>query len=127
MKLNVITLAIAATVLGALNANAQTSTTTTVITPPAATIVAPAPPAVVVEKPAVVVEQPPTVVTTPPAAVVVEQPTSSTTVQQNNAGLLGNETHVTTKTTGAGVDCVKRTAQTNTLLGSVTSSNTTCQ
>ena len=101
MKLNVLTLALVATAFGALNANAQT----TVIEQRPATVVVPA----------------------PPAAVVVEPPATSTTVEHNNMGLLGNQTRTTTQTTGAGVDCTKRTVQTNTLLGSTSSSNTTCQ
>src|SRR5689334_15190879 len=107
MKLNVITLALAASAIGALAADAQT------------TVIQQGPPAVVVERPAVV--------TTPPA-VVVEPPATSTTVQHNNLGILGNSTHTTTTTTtGTGVDCTRQTVQTNTLLGSSTNSNTTCQ
>jgi hypothetical protein len=105
MKLNVITLALAATVFGALSANAQT----TVIEQRPATVIAPAP-----------------VVTAPPA-VVVEQPATSTTVEHDNMGLLGNQTRTTTQTTGAGIDCTKQTVHTNTLLGSTSNSNTTCQ
>jgi hypothetical protein len=100
MKLNVITLALAATAFGVLSANAQT----TVIEQRPATVIAPAPP-----------------------AVVVEQPATSTTVEHDNMGLLGNQTRTTTQTTGAGVDCTKQTVHTNTLLGSTTNSNTTCQ
>ena len=105
MKLNVITLALAATAFGVLSANAQT----TIIEQRPATVVAPAP-----------------VVTAPPA-VVVEQPATSTTVEHDNMGLLGNQTRTTTTTTGAGVDCTKQTVRTNTLLGSTSNSNTTCQ
>jgi hypothetical protein len=108
MKLNVITLALAATALGALAAHAQT------------TVIQQGPPPLVVERP-------PVVVTTPPA-VVVEPPATSTTVKHNNLGILGNSTHTTTTTTtGTGVDCTRQTVQTNTLLGSSTNSNTTCQ
>jgi hypothetical protein len=46
MKLNVITLALAATVLGALSANAQTATVIETAPPPV--VVQPAPPAAVV-------------------------------------------------------------------------------
>jgi hypothetical protein len=106
MKLNVITLALAATAFGALSANAQT----TVIEQRPATVIAPAP-----------------VVTAPPAAVVVEPPASSTTVEHDNMGLLGTQTRTTTTTTGAGIDCTKQTVQTNTLLGSTSNTNTTCQ
>jgi hypothetical protein len=42
-------------------------------------------------------------------------------------GLLGNQTRTTTQTTGAGIDCTKQTVQTNTLLGSTSNTNTTCQ
>ena len=104
MKLNVLTLALAATAFGALGANAQTTT-----------IIEQAPPRAVVVEPA------------PPAAVIVEQPTTSTTVERNNMGLLGNSTTTTQQTTGAGIDCTKQTVQTNTLLGSTANSNTTCQ
>lgn len=100
MKLNVITLALVATAFGVLSANAQT----TVIEQRPATVIAPAPP-----------------------AVVVEQPATSTTVEHDNMGLLGNQTRTTTQTTGAGIDCTKQTVHTNTLLGSTTNSNTTCQ
>jgi hypothetical protein len=103
MKLNVITLALAATAFGALSANAQT-----------ATVIETAPPPVVVQP-------------APPAAVVVEPPAQSTTVEHNNMGLLGNQTRTTTQTTGAGIDCTKQTVQTNTLLGSTSNTNTTCQ
>ena len=103
MKLNAVTLALVATAFGALSANAQTR----IIEERPATVVVPAAP--------------------PPAAVVVEPPASSTTVEHDNLGLLGNQTRTTTQTTGAGVDCTKRTVQTNTLLGSTSSSNTTCQ
>ena len=107
MKLNAITLALVATAFGALAANAQT------------TVIQQGPPAVVVEPPAVVAA---------PPAVVVEPPATSTTVQHNNLGILGNSTHTTTTTTtGTGVDCTRQTVQTNTLLGSSTSANTTCQ
>jgi hypothetical protein len=104
MKLNVMTLALAAaTVFGALSANAQTTT-----------VIETAPPPVVVQP-------------APPAAVVVEPPASSTTVEHDNMGLLGNQTRTTTQTTGAGIDCTKQTVQTNTLLGSTSNTNTTCQ
>ena len=104
MKLNVITLALAATVFGAVSANAQT------------TIIEQAPPRAVVVEPA------------PPAAVIVAPPpTTSTTVERNNMGLLGNSTTTTQQTTGAGIDCTKQTVQTNTLLGSTANTNTTCQ
>ena len=104
MKLNVITLALAATAFGALSANAQT------------TIIEQAPPRAVVVEPA------------PPAAVIVAPPPAqSTTVEQNNLGLLGNQTRTTTQTTGAGIDCTRQTVQTNTLLGSSSNTNTTCQ
>ena len=104
MKLNVITLALAATAFGALSANAQT------------TIIEQAPPRAVVVQPA-----------PPPAAVIVEQPATSTTVERNNMGLLGNQTTTTQQTVGAGIDCTKQTVQTNTLLGSTANTNTTCQ
>jgi hypothetical protein len=103
MKLNVITLALVATAFGALNANAQTTVIQTA--PPPAVVVDPAPPAVVVAPP----------------------PATSTTVEHDNMGLLGNQTRTTTQTTGAGIDCTKQTVQTNTLLGSSSNSNTTCQ
>ena len=104
MKLNVITLALAATVFGALSANAQTTT-----------VIEAAPPPVVVQP-------------APPAAVVVEPaPAQSTTVEHSNMGLLGNQTRTTTQTTGGGIDCTKQTVQTNTLLGSTSNTNTTCQ
>jgi hypothetical protein len=103
MKLNVITLALAATVVGALSANAQT------------TVIQTAPPPAVVVDPA------------PPAVVVAPAPAQSTTVEHNNMGLLGNQTRTTTQTTGAGIDCTKQTVQTNTLLGSSSNTNTTCQ
>ena len=104
MKLNVITLALAATVLGAMSANAQT-TTVIETAPPPAVVVQPAPGAVVVAPP----------------------PAQSTTVEQSNMGLLGNQTRTTTQTIGVGIDCTKQTVQTNTLLGSTTNQNTTCQ
>jgi hypothetical protein len=63
----------------------------------------------------------------PPAVVVAPPPAQSTTVEQNNMGLLGNQTRTTTQTTGAGIDCTKQTVQTNTLLGSSSNTNTTCQ
>ena len=103
MKLNVITLALAATALGVVSATAQTTT-----------IIESGPPAVVVQP-------------APPAAVIVDPPASSTTVEHNNMGLLGNQTRTTTQTTGAGIDCTKQTVQTNTLLGSTSNTNTTCQ
>jgi hypothetical protein len=103
MKLNVITLALAATVFGAMSANAQT---TTVIETAPPVVVQPAPPA---------------------AVVVAPPPASSTTVEHDNMGLLGNQTRTTTQTTGAGIDCTKQTVQTNTLLGSTSNTNTTCQ
>ena len=106
MKLNVMTLALAATVLGVSAAHAQT------------TVIQQGPPAVVVERPAIVAA---------PPAVVVEPPATSTTVEHNNLGILGNSTHTKTTTIGTGVDCTRQTVQTNTLLGSSTSSNTTCQ
>jgi|SRR5690348_10223769 hypothetical protein len=103
MKLNVITLAIAATAFGVLSANAQTTT-----------VIETAPPPVVVQP-------------APPAAVIVDPPAQSTTVEHSNMGLLGNQTRTTTQTTGAGIDCTKQTVQTNTLLGSTSNTNTTCQ
>lgn len=100
MKLNVITIALAATVFGALSANAQTT---------------------------IIEQRPPTVIAPAPPAVVVEQPATSTTVEHDNMGLLGNQTRTTTQTNGAGIDCTKQTVHTNTLLGSTSNSNTTCQ
>ncbi|MGB7259065.1 MAG: hypothetical protein ACRECC_09275 [Pseudolabrys sp.] len=102
MKLNALTLALVVTAFGAVSANAQTR--------------------IIEERPATVV-----VPVAPPAAVVVEPPATSTTVEHNNMGLLGNQTRTTTQTNGGGVDCTKQTVQTNTLLGSTSNSNTTCQ
>jgi hypothetical protein len=104
MKLNVFTAAMAATMFGALSANAQT------------TVIEHRPPAVVVEQPA-------------PPAVVVEQPSQSVTVEHNDIGLggiLGSEKRTTVETTGAGVDCRRQTTQTNTLLGSNTTTHESC-
>ena len=103
MKLNALTLALVVTAFGAVSANAQTR--------------------IIEERPATVVVP----VAPPPGTVVVEPPATSTTVEHNNMGLLGNQTRTTTQTTGGGVDCTKQTVQTNTLLGSTSNSNTTCQ
>ena len=104
MKLNVITFALAATVFGAVSANAQTTTV------------------IEAEPPPVVVQQAP-----PDTVIVAPPPATSTTVEHDNMGLLGNQTRTTTQTTGAGIDCTKQTVQTNTLLGSTANTNTTCQ
>ena len=60
---------------------------------------------------------------------IIEEPTTSTTVERNNVGIggiLGNETRTTTQTTGAGIDCTRQHTETNTLLGSNSTTTQNC-
>jgi hypothetical protein len=116
MKLNALAAALAATAfiaVGPIAASAQT------------TIIEQRPP-VVVQRPSVVVAPAPRAVVVEQPPVVVEQPSQSVTVQRNDLGLLGNSTRTTVDTVGGGVDCRRQTVQTNTLLGSTTATNKTC-
>ena len=99
MKLNVLTLALAATAFGSLAANAQT----TIIEERRAS-----PPAVVIEQ---------------------EPPASSSVTVRERGGFLGTETRSTTETTGTGPngDCSTRTVHKQDLLGEKTVSRTNCQ
>ena len=109
MKINVITLALAASAFGSLGAAAQT------------TIIEERRPGVVIE------ERRPVVIERPP--VVIEQaPAPSTTVIEERGGFLGTEKKTTTETMGTGPlgDCSTRTVHKQDLTGERTVSSTNC-
>jgi hypothetical protein len=111
MKLNVLTLALAATAFGTLGASAQT------------TIIEERRPPVVIERqqpPVVIEHQQPVIVETAPAV-------STTTVERG--GFLGTEQKTTTETLGTGPngDCSTRTVHRQDLVGEKTVSQTNCQ
>ena len=103
MKLNVLTLALAATAFGTLGVNAQTTI-----------IEERRPPAVVIER-----QQP----------IIIEQaPATSSTVIEERGGFLGTEKKTTTETTGTGLagECSTRTVHKEDLAGEKTVSRTDC-